>query len=227
MRSWGFNAIRLGVIWAGLEPQRGQIDQDYISHLQAIVALAARERFWVLLDMHQDLYAERFGGRGRARSGRSRTTASRSRRSPATSRSTTPRRRSGARSRASGPTATASAPSTSTRSRRWRKRFAGSPAVLGYDLFNEPSCEFQLGPPCGLIPPDPPVATQFLMPLYDQLVPALNAADPEHPAFYEDSPTVNFRATRSSSARPTGPSGPFRTRASRITCTARPTCAPA
>src|SRR6188472_4130553 len=64
MRSWGFNTIRLGVIWAGLEPRPGVVDQGYLNRLAAIVALAARERFWVLLDMHQDLYAERFTGEG-------------------------------------------------------------------------------------------------------------------------------------------------------------------
>ena len=190
MRSWGFNAIRLGVIWAGLEPQRGQIDQDYINHLQAIVALAARERFWVLLDMHQDLYAERFTGEGAPEwavldDGIPFTPAAGdfalNYASPAVGRAITSfwADRDGIRTEyVRAFTALA-------------QRFAGSPAVLGYDLFNEPSCEFQLGPPCGL-PPDPPVATQFLMPLYDQLVPALHAADPKHPAFYEDSPTVNF-----------------------------------
>ena len=190
MRSWGFNAIRLGVIWAGLEPQRGQIDQGYINHLQAIVALAARERFWVLLDMHQDLYAERFTGEGAPEwavldDGIPFTPAAGdfalNYAAPAVGRAFTSfwTDRDGIRTEyVHAFTALA-------------QRFAGSPAVLGYDLFNEPSCEFALGPPCGL-PPDPPVATQFLMPLYDQLVPALHAADPRHPAFYEDSPTVNF-----------------------------------
>jgi len=190
MRSWGFNTIRLGVIWAGLEPQPGQIDQDYINHLQAIVALAARERFWVLLDMHQDLYAERFTGEGAPEwavldDGIPFTPAAGdfalNYASPAVGRAFTSfwTDRDGIRTEyVRAFTALA-------------QRFAGSPAVLGYDLFNEPSCEFQLGPPCGL-PPEPPVATQFLMPLYDQLVPALHAADPKHPAFYEDSPTVNF-----------------------------------
>ena len=190
MRSWGFNTIRLGVIWAGLEPQRGQIDQDYINHLQAIVALAARERFWVLLDMHQDLYAERFTGEGAPEwavldDGIPFTPAAGdfalNYASPAVGRAFTSfwTDRDGIRTEyVRAFTALA-------------QRFAGRPAVLGYDLFNEPSCEFQLGPPCGL-PPDPPVATQFLMPLYDQLVPALHAADPKRPAFYEDSPTVNF-----------------------------------
>src|SRR4051812_22523648 len=42
MRSWGFNTIRLGVLWAGIEPQPGVIDQAYLDHLSAIVDLAAR-----------------------------------------------------------------------------------------------------------------------------------------------------------------------------------------
>jgi endoglycosylceramidase len=87
------------------------------------------------------------------------------------------------------------------------ERFAGTDTVVGYDLFNEPSCEFQLGPPCGL-PPDPPVATMFLMPLYNQLVPALQAADDTHPVFYEDAPTVNFGYPFLIGS-PDGPAWPF------------------
>jgi endoglycosylceramidase len=190
MRSWGFNAIRLGVIWAGLEPQPGVIDQDYIAHVQAIVKLAAKEGFWVLLDMHQDLYAQRFTGEGAPEwavldDGIPFTPTpgdfALNYATPAVGRAFTSfwTDRNGIRTEYVRAFAALA------------QRFASSQAVIGYDLFNEPSCEFQLGPPCGL-PPDPPVATQFLMPLYDQLVPALRAADPRHPSFYEDSPTVNF-----------------------------------
>src|SRR3954451_22444863 len=51
LRSWGFNAIRLGVTWAGLEPQRGVIEEGYLDRLSALVDLAAQEDMWVLLDM--------------------------------------------------------------------------------------------------------------------------------------------------------------------------------
>src|SRR4051794_41733465 len=43
LRSWGFNAIRLGVSWAGLEPQPGVIDDAYLDRLSTLVDLAAQE----------------------------------------------------------------------------------------------------------------------------------------------------------------------------------------
>jgi endoglycosylceramidase len=206
MRSWGFNAIRLGVIWAGLEPQPGVIDQGYLAHLAAIVALAGRERFWVLLDMHQDLYAERFTGEGAPEwavkdDGIPFTPVpgdfALNYTTPAVGRAFTSfwADRDGIRTQYVNAFSALG------------KRFKGTDAVLGYDLFNEPSCELQAGPPC-MIPPDPGAATQFLMPLYNQLVPALRAADPRHPVFYEDAVTVN-QGYPFLIGGPGGPSWPF------------------
>ena len=62
--------------------------------------------------------------------------------------------------------------------------------MLGYDAFNEPSCEIQRAP-CGL-PPAPAAGAQWLKPFYDELVPAIRAADPRHPVFYEDYLTTAF-----------------------------------
>jgi endoglycosylceramidase len=205
MRSWGFNTIRLGVIWAGLEPQPGVIDQSYLDHLSAIVDTAAHENFWVLLDMHQDLYAERFTGEGAP------DWAVRDDGipftpvpgdfaldyvTPAVGRSFTNfwNDKDGIRTEyVRAFTALA-------------ERFAGQETVLGYDLFNEPSCEFQAGPPCG-IPPGPGVG-DLVMSLYNQLVPALQAVDTTHPVFYEDAPTVNFGYPFVIGA-PGGPAWPF------------------
>jgi endoglycosylceramidase len=64
------------------------------------------------------------------------------------------------------------------------------PGVLGYDMLNEPSCEFNaetgFGKPNEQFSNDPKAAGVCLQPLYDQLVPALQKADPNHPVFYED-----------------------------------------
>lgn len=57
MRSWGFNCVRLGVIWDGLEPQPGQIDADYLKALDQRVGWAVDAGLYVILDMHQDLYS--------------------------------------------------------------------------------------------------------------------------------------------------------------------------
>ena len=56
----GMNAVRLGIIWAALEPVPGQYDERYINLIKHQLDLAAQAGMSVLLDMHQDLYAQRF-----------------------------------------------------------------------------------------------------------------------------------------------------------------------
>jgi endoglycosylceramidase len=60
IRSWGFNCVRLGVIWAGLEPQPGWIAEQYIEGVAQRVAWAKANDLYVILDMHQDLYSSLF-----------------------------------------------------------------------------------------------------------------------------------------------------------------------
>ncbi|WP_163705392.1 cellulase family glycosylhydrolase [Mycolicibacter senuensis] len=60
----GFNSVRLGVIWAGVEPEPGVIDYDYLASIEDTVAILARHNIVAILDMHQDLYNEEFGGEG-------------------------------------------------------------------------------------------------------------------------------------------------------------------
>ena len=60
----GFNTVRLGVIFAGVMPQRGKVDAAYLDKVARVVDLLAARHIWVLLDFHQDMYNERFGGEG-------------------------------------------------------------------------------------------------------------------------------------------------------------------
>jgi endoglycosylceramidase len=64
LRGWGMNAIRLGVSWRALEAERGVLDAGYVTRVRRLVRIADAERLWVLVDMHQDLWSERFGGNG-------------------------------------------------------------------------------------------------------------------------------------------------------------------
>lgn len=64
LRDHGFNSVRLGVIFAGVMPQKGQIDQGYLASVDRVVQLLASRGIYVLFDFHQDLYSERFGGEG-------------------------------------------------------------------------------------------------------------------------------------------------------------------
>ena len=58
---WGFNCIRLGMAWDGVEPEPGKYDEQYLDKVEERVNWAARNGIYVLLDMHQDLYGVSFG----------------------------------------------------------------------------------------------------------------------------------------------------------------------
>ncbi len=83
--SLGFNVVRLGVIWAGIEPGTGGPNQPavctkgapkdpnmwnqkvadaYLSQVQAVVNLLGKYHIYSLIDMHQDIYSSVFSGEG-------------------------------------------------------------------------------------------------------------------------------------------------------------------
>ena len=64
LQSFGFNVIRLLVIWEAVAPQRGAIDETYLEKLSAFVEEAERLGIFVLIDMHQDLFSREHGGDG-------------------------------------------------------------------------------------------------------------------------------------------------------------------
>lgn len=60
-KAWGFNVIRFGINWDGLEPQPGVINEAYLLEIDKRVAWAEEAGIWLMLDMHQDLYGRKFG----------------------------------------------------------------------------------------------------------------------------------------------------------------------
>jgi endoglycosylceramidase len=60
IRSWGMNCIRLAIFWDGLEPEPGRFDEAYLDRIAERVAWAKAQGLYVLLDMHQDLYSVKF-----------------------------------------------------------------------------------------------------------------------------------------------------------------------
>lgn len=64
---FGMNAVRMLVLWAAIEPAKGQYDGAYLDALADRVRWASDARISVVLDMHQDVYGEGFvkgGGDG-------------------------------------------------------------------------------------------------------------------------------------------------------------------
>jgi len=60
----GFNAVRVGVIWKGLEPRPGVFNSSYLGQIANTVAILSRHHILSLLDFHQDMFNERFQGEG-------------------------------------------------------------------------------------------------------------------------------------------------------------------
>jgi endoglycosylceramidase len=187
VRGWGMNAIRLGVSWRALEPTRGVLDAGYAARVRRLVRVAGAEGLWVLIDMHQDLWSERFAGNGAPDwatidDGQPfvPTPFPYGYLQPAVGRSFTSfwTNRDGIRTAYVGAYAGLA------------KLLAHEDAVIGYDAMNEPACEVTVAP-CG-VPPQPAAASQYLEPFYRELVPALRGADRDTPTFYEDWLTTEF-----------------------------------
>lgn len=60
----GFDVVRLGVMWKALEPTPGGFDETYLNRIVKTSEMLRRHGVATLLDFHQDLFNERFGGAG-------------------------------------------------------------------------------------------------------------------------------------------------------------------
>ena len=63
-RDWGFNFARMIVLWDGLEPERGVFNEAYLDGIAERLDWYQEAGIHVVLDLHQDLYAAHFGGDG-------------------------------------------------------------------------------------------------------------------------------------------------------------------
>lgn len=64
LKEWGFNVIRLGVMWPGVEPNEYSYNITYINILKEIVDMCKLHNIYVILDFHQDVLSEKFCGEG-------------------------------------------------------------------------------------------------------------------------------------------------------------------
>lgn len=61
---WGMNKGRFLVFWGAIEPEKGKYDTAYIERVKKKLDEAERAGIYMILDMHQDLYTWKFGGDG-------------------------------------------------------------------------------------------------------------------------------------------------------------------
>lgn len=64
MRELGFDLLRLPINWSGVEPERGVYDEAYLQRVDAAIDCAASAGLFVLVDMHQDAYSKEIGEDG-------------------------------------------------------------------------------------------------------------------------------------------------------------------
>lgn len=64
LQSWGFNVIRLGVMWPGVEPVEGQYNHTYLQVIRQLVDDLYSHGIWTIVDFHQDAFTERYCGEG-------------------------------------------------------------------------------------------------------------------------------------------------------------------
>jgi endoglycosylceramidase len=59
-KSWGYNAVRLGFMWSGLYPNKGQINMTYVNEMLKIIDLLEYYGLYVIIDLHQDMMSSKF-----------------------------------------------------------------------------------------------------------------------------------------------------------------------
>lgn len=60
----GWNAVRFLVFWGAVEPEKGTFDEEYLDEVEAWLDDYAAQGIHVVLDMHQDIYGWAVGGNG-------------------------------------------------------------------------------------------------------------------------------------------------------------------
>jgi len=64
MRALGLDLLRLPINWSGVEPGDGQFDDAYLARVDAAVQCAAAAGLLVVIDLHQDGYSKEIGEDG-------------------------------------------------------------------------------------------------------------------------------------------------------------------
>jgi endoglycosylceramidase len=140
MRQLGFDLLRLPINWSGVEPRDGEIDDGYLSRVDAAVQCAAGAGILTLIDLHQDAYSKEIGEDGAPLWAIS-PPPTMLREGPLTDLGT---RRISSQVTAAFQAFFASGDPTGLQGRfhamlaHVAARFADDPAVIGFELFNEP-----------------------------------------------------------------------------------------
>ncbi|MCE9571535.1 MAG: glycoside hydrolase family 5 protein [Deltaproteobacteria bacterium] len=64
MRAMGLDLLRLPINWSGVEPTEGSYDQAYLDRVDAAIQCAGSAGIGVVVDLHQDAYSKEIGEDG-------------------------------------------------------------------------------------------------------------------------------------------------------------------
>jgi endoglycosylceramidase len=64
MRELGLDLLRLPINWSGIEPVQGSYDEAYLDRVDAAVRCAGDAGVYVIIDLHQDAYSKEIGEDG-------------------------------------------------------------------------------------------------------------------------------------------------------------------
>jgi endoglycosylceramidase len=186
LRAHGFNFARLLVFWDDLEPVRGRYSERYLRKIEQVLDWAHTHRVHVLIDAHQDVFGPAFGHRGIPE------WATRTDGLPFTphpddwfSEYFEPAVQRAFTHLYEDPDLRLA------QARMWRvlaDRFEDHPAVIGYDLINEPMGEIRDGE--DLATAARRIEAEQLTPMYNRLADAVRSVDRDTWLFVEPTPIV-------------------------------------
>jgi endoglycosylceramidase len=190
----GLTVVRLGVIYAAVEPQPGKIDTGYLDRIAKTVSVLADHGIYTLLDFHQDLYNEAFQGEGFP------DWAVLDDGLPATPKKGFPANYYGMKALNAafdnfwhdrpGPGGVGLQERFAATAAAVASRFAHQPGVLGYDIINEP---WPGSPWASCLGPQGCADRDALLGAFQQkVITAIRRSDASHLVFYEPYLLFNF-----------------------------------
>jgi endoglycosylceramidase len=64
MVNWGFNFMRLGVMWEAVERAPGVYNTTYLEEVNSLITRLGEYGIYTLVDAHQDVFARKICGEG-------------------------------------------------------------------------------------------------------------------------------------------------------------------
>jgi len=176
----GFNLLRLSVYWDQFEPEKGKYDEAYLKAVGETLDRAAEHDILVIIDFHQDVFGPAFGDHGVP------VWATRDDGLPYTKHEVWLQNYLEPAVQAAWEHLYEDADIRQAQMDSWTMiatRFGRHPAVLGYDLLNEPFGQFKPGE--DLIAAATRVQAVQLTAMYQRLTDAIRTVDPDRWVFFE------------------------------------------